>query len=340
MSSRSLSVAYLQFTNDGRPDFAANPLNGAPLPTYEQALPRFCYVNNVTGCLDRAAAEQAPQAEYSHLTHDWQTSIGFQRQIGADMAIESDYVYTRGRDEKVLQDNANLTFDPATGAPYPFSNRARRAFPEWGVVGQQMFTGWSNYHGLQSVLTKRFTHRWQGSLTYTLSALRDGDPAPLSGLKQVSFPVAADFGGEYGLAVTDQRHRLVFNGIWQVIGGFQLSGIYFYGSGERQATSYGGDLRGIGATGSARLRPNGTIVPRNDFVGKPVHRVDLRLQQSIKFGNRRAGDLMAEVFNLFDRANYGSYTLQESSPRYGLPNSSSNLAYAPRTLQLGFRVTF
>jgi len=340
MPSRSLSVAFLQYTNDGRPDFAANPLNGGPLPTYAQALPRFCYVSNVAGCLDRAATEQAPQAEYSHLTHDWQTSIGFQRQIGSDMAIESDYVYTRGRDEKVLQDNANITFNPATGAPYPFSNRATRAFPTWGVVGQQMFTGWSNYHGLQSVFTKRFTHRWQGSLTYTLSALRDGDPAPLSGITQVSFPVAADFGGEYGLAVTDQRHRLVFNGIWQVIGGLQVSGIYFYGSGERQATSYGGDLRGIGATGSARLRPDGTIVPRNNFVGDPVHRVDMRLQQSIRFGSRRSGDLIAEIFNLFDRANYGSYTVQESSPRYRLPNSSSNLAYAPRTLQLGFRLTF
>jgi len=46
------------------------------------------------------------------------------------------------------------------------------------------------------------------------------------------------------------------------------------------------------------------------------------------------------VFNLFDRANYGAYTLQESSPKYGQPNSSSNLAYAPRTLQLGFRLAF
>jgi len=341
MSSRSLSVALLQFTNDGRPDFAANPLNGGALPTYEQALPRFCYVNNVAGCLDRAAAEQAPQAEYSHLTHDWQSSIGFQRQIGADMAVEADYVYTRGRDEKVLQDNANITFNPATGVPYPFSNRATRAFPLWGVVGEQMFTGWSNYQGLQSVFTKRFSHRWQGSLTYTLSGLRDGDPLPLSGITQVAFPVAPDMGGEYGLAVTDQRHRAVFNGIWQVGGGFQLSGVYFYGSGERYATSYGGDQRGLGATGTARLRPNGTIVPRNNFVGKAVHRVDMRLQQSLKLGStRRSADVMLEVFNLFDRANYGSYTLQESSPRYGLPNASSNLAYAPRTLQLGFRLTF
>jgi hypothetical protein len=333
-------VAFLQINNDGRPDFASNPLNGAPLPTYAQALPRFCYVSNVPGCLDRAAAEQAPQAEYSHLSHDWQSSIGFQRQIGADMSVESDYVYTRGRDEKVLQDNANITFNPATGAPYPFSNRATRAYPEWGVVGEQMFTGWSNYHGLQSVLTKRFSHRWQGAVTYTLSALRDGEPAPLSGIKQVTFPVTADMGGVYGLAVTDQRHRAVFNGIWQVRGGFQVSGVYFYGFGERQATSYGGDLRGIGATGTARLRPNGTLVPRNDFVGKPVHRADMRFQQSLKLGSRHSADLMAEVFNVFNRANYGSYTLQESSPRYGQPNASSNLAYAPRTLQLGFRLTF
>lgn len=80
--------------------------------------------------------------------------------------------------------------------------------------------------------------------------LTGSDPLPLSGIKQVSFPVAPDFGGEYGLAVTDQRHRAVFNGIWLVGGGFQVSGVYFYGSGERQATSFGGDERGIGATGS------------------------------------------------------------------------------------------
>src|SRR5205085_3308525 len=118
--SRSLSVAFLQFNNDGRPDFAANPLNGAPLPTYQQALPRFCYVNNAPGCLDRAAAEQAPQAEYSHLPHDWQSSIGFQRQLREDMSVEADYVYTGGRNEKELQVNVNINFNHAKEAPLPF----------------------------------------------------------------------------------------------------------------------------------------------------------------------------------------------------------------------------
>jgi hypothetical protein len=43
------------------------------------------------------------------------------------------------------------------------------------------------------------------------------------------------------------------------------------GSGERFSTSYGGDLRATGATGG-RLRPDGTIMPRNVLVGDPIHR--------------------------------------------------------------------
>ena len=132
----------------------------------------------------------------------------------------------------------------------------------------------------------------------------------------------------------------MFNGIWQVAHGFQLSGLYFYGSGLRQGTSYGGDNRGLGAGGSARLRPNGTIVPRNNFVQDPLHRVDMRLQQRIPLGSRVSLDGMVELFNIFDRANFASYTTQESSASYGKPNASTNLAYAPRTIQLGFRLTF
>jgi len=157
----------------------------------------------------------------------------------------------------------------------------------------------------------------------------------------VEFDVAPDIGNEFTLAETDQRHRLVFNGIWEVVGGFQLSGLYFFGSGERQATFYGGDLRNAndGGEGSQRLRPDGTIVPRNDFVGDPIHRIDVRLQQRIPLG-RVSIDGIFEVFNLFDRANFGSWDTEESSGTFGQPQQSANLAYAPRTLQLGFRVAF
>ena len=71
-----LTIAVIAVDNDRtRPDFAANPFNG-PLPTYDQALQRFCYVNNVPGCLLRDLQEQAPIPDYAHVTHSLQSSIG------------------------------------------------------------------------------------------------------------------------------------------------------------------------------------------------------------------------------------------------------------------------
>src|SRR5262249_49935112 len=149
--------------------------------------------------------------------------------------------------------------------------------------------------------------------------------------------VAPDLGGQYSLAAGDQRHRAVFNGIWDMGRGFQLSGLYFFSSGVRYATSYGGDLRGLGSGGEQRLRTDGTIVPRNNFVGAPLHRMDLRLQRRFAFNGHAGVDGLLEVFNVFNHANYGTYNTQESNRLYGTPSYNSNVSYQPRVLQLGFR---
>jgi len=334
-----LTIAVIDTANDGRPDFAANPFNG-PLPTYQQALQRFCYVNNVPGCLRRNLAEQAPIPDYAHITHSWQTSIGVAHQFGQNMAIEADYVNTRSRHEKSIQDNVNITFNPATGEPYPYDDVSHRAFPLYGLIGMFPYTGQSDYHGLQTHFTKRMSNRWQGSLTYTLSGLWSRDPAPLSGLREVTFPVAKDLGGERSLAETDQRHRLVFNGILQAGHGLQFSGIYFYGSGIRTQAICGCDARGRQIGSIDRLREDGTIIPREAFVGEPIHRVDVRLRQRVPLGGRATVEGFVEVFNVFNRANYGAWIVDESSPDYGKPDASTNLSYAPRTVQLGFRLAF
>ncbi|MBI2187122.1 MAG: hypothetical protein HYU37_08340, partial [Acidobacteria bacterium] len=288
-------------------------------------------------------SEIGPPEEYSDFSHSWQTSIGIARQIRSDMAVEIDYVSNRNRDEKIIQENINLTFDPATGLNYPFSDRSRRPQPNWGTVSTVPHTGRSNYHGLQTAFTKRLSNRWQASASYLLSQLKNADGLPLSGLRQVTFAVAPDLGNEYTLAETDQRHRLVFNGIWQVGYGFQVSGLYFYGSGERIETIYDVDVRDLGVdglTGSPRARPNGTIVPRNDLERKPVHRVDVRLQQRIPLVGRASVDGILEVFNLFNRKNFQNYVTDEASPRFGQPTTTTNLAFTPFALQLGFRLTF
>jgi hypothetical protein len=103
----------------------------------------------------------------------------------------------------------------------------------------------------------------------------------------------------------------------------------------------GCDARRLNITSIDRLRQDGTIIPREAFVGQPIHRVEMRLQERVPLGGRRSVDGYVEVFNLFNRANYGLYNVTETNPTpVGQPITTSNLSYAPRTLQLGFRLTF
>jgi hypothetical protein len=316
-----------------------NPFNG-PRPSPAQAFANFCDVNNRPGCLTRGLQELAPPPPYDKVQNSWQTSIGFQRQLGGFAALEMDYVYNGSRNEKVIQENVNVSFDPRTGNPLPYSNAATRPYPLLGIISVTPYMGWSNYHALQSALTKRFSDNWQGSVTYTVSMLKNATPKPMSGTRIVEFDVPGDLGDEYTLAENDQRHRVVFNGIWQPGFGFQMSGVYFYGSGERDQITAGDINRDIGEWATQRYREDGTIIPRNTFVGEPIHRVDLRLQQRVPLPGRVSVDGILEFFNLFDRANYGSYVLDETASDFLDPAQNANLAYAPRTLQLGFRVTF
>jgi hypothetical protein len=335
--SRVVSFAV---ENDGRPDFASNPHNG-PDPSYESLLARLCTPALLPGCIRRENPYTGRVygndfvMPYSH-----QPSIGMQRQIGSTMAVEADYLYI-GSWQAADVKNINLTYNPATGANYPFSDLSRRVAPEWGVFTLTTNRYRVTVHSLQTAFTKRMSNNWQAQATYTLAAVRDAFPKPQSGNTVVPFDTVPDLGGEYTFAEGDQRHRAVFNGIWQLPYGVQLSGLYHFGSGERRNTTWSNaDLRGFGTPHENRLRTNGTIVPRNNFVGTPIHRVDMRILRRFSLGNVTRIDGMLEVFNLFNHANYGSFTTQESSPLYGRPTQNVAVAYAPRTLQFGFRLSF
>jgi outer membrane receptor protein involved in Fe transport len=351
-----------EIQNDGRANFTQWDGNAGgfvgwfngPIASYESAIQVACDINhNQPGCFRRSTPQEITyvgrRTPYSH-----QASFGIQRQIGADTSFQANYIYTGGRGEESggsgqITNNANLTYDRATGANFPFTDISRRPFPEWGVINMEMTEGWSNYHGADFTLTKRFTRRWQATGTYTYSRFYDATAKPvqwflgddgIAHFRPVGFPLAADMGGDYALAAGDQRHHANINGIWDIGAGIQLSGLYFYGSGARFATDTGVDRRDQGSSGEQRLRADGTVAPRNNLTGDPIHRVDMRLQKRIRLGGNRALEGILEVFNLFNHANYGSYVTNESSGAYGSPSFNSNIAYQARMMQLGFRIAF
>ena len=345
-----------QIFPDGRPDFLPNWFGpgpsadgqvGGPKPTGLDAVSRACDVNHsASGCVYRSLTQEinydGRPPQYAH-----QAGIGFQRQLADAMAFETNFNYTRGLREEVPM-NGNLSYNQMTGANNPFTTINLRPFPDWGIVNFEWLAGYSNYYGTDFTLTKRYSDNWQASASYTLAYFKDAAPLReqwwigsdgLVDRQPVGFALAADMGGDYTEAVGSQRHRFTANGIWDVGRGLQLSGIYFYGSGEHLSVNTGVDRRNEASLSEQRLRADGSIVPRNNFVGKPLHRVDMRLQQRVPLGGLRL-DGMFEVFNLFNHANYGSYTTNESNALFGQPSYNANIAYWPRVLQLGVRLAF
>ena len=287
------TIAVLEVANDGRPGLRGQPVQrpGAVVrggARRGSARRRSRRRTSRPGrratsparspCVLRGAGEMAPPADYAHVPQTWQATIGVQRQIGTAMSVEADYVYSRGRDEKFIQENVNLSFTNASGIGInnPYTNRALLPYPQFGIVAMTPFTATSAYHALQTAFTKRLSNNWQAGATYSLAGLWSAEGQPLMGVPgrtpvEVPFAVAEDLGGPGGwtYALSDQRHRAVFNGIWQVGHGFQLSGLHYWGAGNRSSSNYGADRRNLGAGGEGRLRPDGTIVPKNSFIQPP-----------------------------------------------------------------------
>lgn len=84
---------------------------------------------------------------------------------------------------------------------------------------------------------------------------------------------------------------------------------------------------------------NADRVPRNALKGLPLHKVDLRVAKTLHVGGAEIRGI-AEVFNLFDHQNFGSYNAVITSPLFGTPQQNLGNAYRSRTGQLALRVSF
>jgi hypothetical protein len=346
-----INIANYNFQafNDGRPNFASDPYNllgGGKPPDYNEALSATSFVSTPS------------LIYYAKTPYAYQASAGVQRQLSPTVAVQADYVYSGARRQPVGR-NINLSYNPTTGVNFPFTDVTHRPYPTLGAVNLWLDTGYSNYYGLETAITKRFSRRWEAALTYTLAWTYDyypepinpGCAGPINGLTMTCntyFRVAPDLGGEYGLrgaggtqtmGEPDQRHRLVANFVYELPANFQLSGLYLYSSGIRQQTTYGSDLRNTGLSefGAGRLRPNGSIIARNSVVDDPIHRVDLRLQYNLRAGRVKINPLV-EVFNLFNANNYVRNWVQ-LNPNYDKPIGQT-IGSGYRVVQLGIRSTF
>lgn len=331
------------FNNDGQPGFVTDPLRGR---TPEDFL---------SGRV--AVPPQAPRiiSPEFKMPYTWQSSLGFQKQLGDVMAIEADlnhwiwYNDTRTRD-------VNLFFDPATG--YNRDPRFGRPNPAYTQVTWFESTGRRDYLALASGFSRRYKNNFQGGVTYTLMFYMrdDGTIGYTQGDANNQFD---HLDGEWARSTDFQRNTVRVWGLYQLPWGFSVSGLYLYGSGNYYSTSHASQPYGKPGTNRLNLGApvtipasmqdrfegpdvigTGQVVPRNALRGLPLHKVDLRIQKEFRLRGEARLQLMGEVFNLFNHANYGTFVSQVNNAAFGQPRQQLGNAYVPRSGQVGFRLAF
>jgi hypothetical protein len=334
---------FVTFYNTGQPGFVTNPTGG------------------VTQAQIQSGAVPLPPQTTRILSPDfkmpftWQSSVGFEKQLGSVMAISSDlvgwrwYRDTRGYDP-------NLFFDPTTG--YSINPAVRVPNPTYGQISYFTSDGTRDYMALSTGLTRRMKDHFQAGITHTLMFFMNDNGA----IGYSNSGANNEFNrldGEWARSTDFQRNTLRAWALYQLPWGLSVSGAYFYGSGNFYADTVSGTPYGKPGTNRLNLGApiaipdsllsrwngpaviaTGAIAPRNALQGTPLHKVDLRLQEEIKAAGKMRVQLIGEVFNVFNHDNFGSFVTLINNASFGQPRQNLGNAYVPRSGQLGIRISY
>ena len=311
----------------------------------------------------RAAFEDSPR------TMVQQFGVGFERELTGNMVVSADAVGSYTSHLAVLRNlNQPLpgTRDANGVVPYP----------NFGNIQIREMNGEGNYKGVDMSFEKRFGSGYGYRASYTLSEARDQAPEHLnatSGRAQNT----RDLESWEGPSDFDIRHRFVANFIVElpfgegkallqdgvagkILGGWLLSGIYSARTGRAFTVNQANNNVGADQTGMPDLTgdPQGpetvaqwfnpaafTPVPSGMFgnAGRNILRgpgwatFDMSVQRRIEFSSRANLTVRADIFNVFNRANFGLPERNISAANVGV---ISTLAGDPRVAQLSLRFGF
>ncbi len=270
------------------------------------------------------------EASYSQ-----QANLQIERELPGNAVLSVGYLHLRGL-HLILSRNVNVPTVPVSaGIP-----NQGRPDPNWGNIGRFESSGNSYYNGMVVSYNQRAVSWASLRVSYTLSKTIDDAGNFFFSSPQNNFNVRDD----RGLSDNDQRHRLVVSGSLEVprhdkatgfqrfMCGFQLGYIFTYASRLPFNVLLGQDRNFDSNTND---RPVG--VGRNTGRGFDYASLDLRLSRRFKLTERVDLQLLAEGFNVLNRANLAvPINTLSAGPRFGLPTQASD----PRQFQFGMKVSF
>ena len=273
------------------------------------------------------------------VSYSQQANLQIERELPWDAVVSVGYLHLRGK-HLILSRNVNApTVSPAAGVP-----NLGRPDPNWGNISRFESSGNSYYDGMVVSFNQRASRWATVRLSYTLSKTIDDAGNFFFSTVQDNFNIRDD----RGLSDNDQRHRVVLSGTLEapqqgkehgfahVLNGFQFGYIFTYASRLPFNVLLGSD-RNFDSNNNDR--PAG--VGRNTGRGFDFASLDLRLSRRFRLSERINLQVLAEGFNVLNRANYGvpNNTFGagvNALPTFGQPTA----AFDPRQFQIGMKVSF
>jgi outer membrane receptor protein involved in Fe transport len=265
-------------------------------------------------------------------------NAGYTWAVNQNTAVEAEYTHVLGLHEnKTMNIDQEIPIDGALARPLDAAFAASDpAQPELASVRDEQSIGRSHYDGFNFSLRERMTHRFQLEANYTLAWAYGYDSGGTSFRNYPMLSTAPFASYEYGPSPNDERHHVTISGVVDLPKGFQMAPILQYGSARPYPlTNSGNTLSTGGGTGTAVVVPksditnwfayagdntgaqncfyglNGvaascTIAKYDPLRGDPFFQLDMRLAKNVRFGDKMNVQLVAQAFNLTNRANYGN----------------------------------
>ena len=304
-------------------------------------------------------------------------NVGYSWAPNPGSVIETEYTHVLG-----LHENKTMNIDQKVPVGGVCCSRpldpafAASTQPELASVRDEQSIGRSHYDGFNFSYRQRMTHHFSLNANYTLSWAYSYDSGGGSFRNYPMLSTNPFASYEWGPSPNDERHHVTLSGIIDLPKGFQLAPIMQFGSARPYAvTNSSNTLNTGGGTGTAVVVPtsnptnwfafagnntgaqncfyglNGvsqacTIAAYDPLRGDPFFQLDLRLAKNISFGERMKLQLVAQAFNLTNRANYGNdFNNNIASPStFGHPAGfiAPSSTTIPRSVwgELGVRFTF
>jgi hypothetical protein len=260
-----------------------------------------------------------------------QFNAGYTWSLNSVSAIEVDYIHELG-----LHESKTININPlAPGQPRPLSAAFTAAgVPVLGRIDDEQSIGRSRYDGLNVAYKRRLSNHFSINTSYVLSkgvaykgnaaAFRNRPTNPRDPFNPLDF----------GPVPNDERHRFVLSGVFELPWRFQVAPIFQAASARPYDGIEGTDVLGVG---TGRGQYNIVVLnsdPSNLFAtasfsptqlrnclfttntchsigfdalrGDPFVQLDLRVTKGIKLTESKKLQLIAQFFDLTNRANYGN----------------------------------